>query len=137
LAVTLPSSVAQVLNFSVSTTAPSTTTVTEAARKRKVASTDRHSLWTSAGGAVLALLVFLGIPARRRGWRQMLGVLLVMVALGALAGLGGCGGGGSGTTTTTVTDPGTSAGTYTFNVQAVTTPSVNPPISTTFTVTVN
>jgi uncharacterized membrane protein YebE (DUF533 family) len=126
-----------VLNFSVSTTASSTTTVTEATRNRKRASADKHSLWTSAGGAVLALLVFLGIPARRRGWRQMLGVLLAMVALGALAGLGGCGGSGSGTTTTTETDPGTSAGTYTFNVQAVTTPSVTPTVSATFTVTVN
>jgi len=137
LIVTLPNSAAQVLNFSVSTTASSTTTVTEATRNRKRASADKHSLWTSAGGAVLALLVFLGIPARRRGWRQMLGVLLAMVALGALAGLGGCGGSGSGTTTTTETDPGTSAGTYTFNVQAVTTPSVTPTVSATFTVTVN
>jgi hypothetical protein len=135
--VTLPNSAAQVLNFSVSTTAASSTTITEAARKRKLASADKHSLWNVAGGAVLALLVFLGIPARRRGWRQMLGVLLAMVALGALAGLGGCGGSGSGTTTVTETDPGTSAGTYTFNVQAVTNPSVNPTVSATFTVVVN
>lgn len=137
LVVTLPNSAAQVLNFSVSTTAASSTTITEAARKRKLASADKHSLWNVAGGAVLALLVFLGIPARRRGWRQMLGVLLAMVALGALAGLGGCGGSGSGTTTVTETDPGTSAGTYTFNVQAVTNPSVNPTVSATFTVVVN
>jgi hypothetical protein len=133
--VTLPNSVAQVLTFSVSTTAPSTITVTEATRKRKVASADKHSLWTSAGGAVLALLVFLGIPARRRGWRQMLGVLLAIVVLGAMAGLNGCGG-SNGPTTVTETDPGTSAGTYTFNLQAVTSPSVSPTVSTTFTVTV-
>jgi hypothetical protein len=134
--VTLPNSAAQVLNFSVTTTLPSTTTVVAVKQKAK-ASAEKHSLWTTAGGAVLALLVFLGIPARRRGWRQMLGALLVMVALGALAGLGGCGGSGSGTTTTIETDPGTSAGTYTFNVQAVTTPSVTPTVSATFTVTVN
>jgi subtilase family serine protease len=136
LTVTLPNSAAQVLNFSVTTTLPSTTTVVAVKQKAK-ASAEKHSLWTTAGGAVLALLVFLGIPARRRGWRQMLGALLVMVALGALAGLGGCGGSGSGTTTTIETDPGTSAGTYTFNVQAVTTPSVTPTVSATFTVTVN
>jgi hypothetical protein len=90
--------------------------------------------WFGAGGsAVLALLVFLGIPARRRSWRAMLGVLVVMAALG---GLGGCGGSVSGSTNTGTT--GTTAGTYTFTVTATGSPAVNPsPITTTFPVTVN
>jgi hypothetical protein len=91
--------------------------------------------WTGAGtGAVLAVLMLFGIPARRRSWRQMLGVLVLMVALGGLAGCGSSStsGGGGGTT-----DPGTAAGTYTYTVQATGNPSVTPAVSTTFTVTVN
>ncbi len=90
--------------------------------------------WEGAGGgAILALLLFFGIPARRRSWRSMLGVLLVMAALGSMAACGS--GGGSGTTTQT--DPGTTAGTYTFTVQATGSPAVTPAVSTTFAVTVN
>jgi subtilase family serine protease len=92
--------------------------------------------WMGAGGgAVLALLIFFGIPARRRSWRQMLGVLVLMAALGSLSACGGGGGssgGGGGQS-----DPGTTAGTYTFLVQGTGTPSVSPAVSTTFTVTVN
>ena len=93
--------------------------------------------WMGAGGgAVLALLVFFGIPARRRSWRQMLGVVMLLAALGCLSACGGggsSGGGGGGGQT----DPGTLAGTYTFQVQGTGTPSVTPAVSTTFTVTVN
>ncbi len=86
-------------------------------------------------GAVLAFMVLLGIPARRRGWRQMLGVLVLILALGALSscGGGGSGGGGGGGTT----DPGTTAGTYTYTVQATGTPTITPTVTTTFTVVVN
>jgi hypothetical protein len=87
----------------------------------------------TGGGVVLALLAFFGIPARRRSWRQMLGLLALVAVLGGLSSCGG--GGGSGTTTTP--DPGTSAGTYTFTVTGVGNPSVSPTVSTTFTVTVN
>ena len=90
--------------------------------------------WAGAGGAVLALLVFLGIPARRRGWRSMLGVLAVLAILGSLTACGGGGGGGS---TTTTTIPGTTPDTYTFTVTATGTPSVTPEPSTTFSVTVD
>jgi hypothetical protein len=94
--------------------------------------------WIGAGGgAVLAFLVFIGIPAQRRSWRQMLGVLVLMVVLGTLAGCGGGSGGGGGGGGGGQGDPGTLAGTYTFQVQATGTPSVTPAISTTFTVTVN
>jgi hypothetical protein len=90
--------------------------------------------WTGAGGgAVLAFLVFLGIPARRRGWRSMLGMLIAMVALGSLAACGGGGGGGGQQTT----NPGTAAGTYVFTVTGAGTPTVTPVPTTTFTVVVN
>jgi subtilase family serine protease len=88
-----------------------------------------------AGGAVLAFLVFLGIPARRRGLRAMLGVLVLMFTLGSLAACGGGssgggGGGGGG-------NPGTTAGNYTFTVTGTGNPAVTPAATTTFTVTVN
>ena len=86
------------------------------------------------GGAIVAFLVFLGIPARRRSWRQMLGLLILIAALGGLSscGSGGSSGGGGGTS-----DPGTTAGTYTYTVTATGTPTVTPAVSTTFTVVVN
>ena len=118
--------------FTVGTTAP----VAELAYPKV-----RGGGWMGAGGgAVLALLIFFGIPARRRSWRQMLGVLVLMAALGCLSACGGgggssgSGGGGGGGGTG---DPGTTKGTYTFLVQATGTPSVTPAVSTTFTVTVN
>ena len=89
--------------------------------------------WTGAGGgALLALLLFFGVPARRRNWRSMLGILTLLVALGSLAACSS-----SSSTTPSQSDPGTTAGTYTFTVQATGNPSVTPAVSTTFTVTVN
>jgi len=44
-------------------------------------------LGLSAGGAVLACCLFFGIPARRRGWRLMLSVCLMVIAV---AGLSSC-----------------------------------------------
>jgi subtilase family serine protease len=89
--------------------------------------------WTGGGaGALLAFLVFMGIPARRRSWRSMLGVLVAMVVLGSLAGCGGSSGGGGGQS-----NPGTTAGAYTFTVTGTGSPSVTPAPTTTFIVTVN
>jgi hypothetical protein len=89
--------------------------------------------WAGAGsGAILAFLLFLGIPARRRNLQSLIGMLLVMVALGSIAGCGGGSGGGSGTTT-----PGTTAGTYTFTVTGTGSPTVTPIPTATFTLTVN
>ena len=91
--------------------------------------------WAGAGGgAVLAFVVFLGIPARRRSWRSMLGLLVLMAALG---GLTSCGGGSSGGGGGGQSDPGTTAGTYTFTVYSTGNPPVTPAVTTTFTVTVN
>jgi hypothetical protein len=89
--------------------------------------------WAGAGGgAVLAFLLFLGIPARRRGWRSMLGILVVMAALGSLSA---CGGGSSSTTGGGTT--GTTPDTYTFLVTATGSPSVAPAPTVTFSVVVN
>lgn len=89
--------------------------------------------WAEAGsGVVLALLVFFGIPARRRGWRAMLGVFVLILALGSLGACGGGGGGGGGNG-----NPGTTAGLYTFTVTGTGSPAVSPAPTTTFTVTVN
>jgi len=83
-----------------------------------------------AGGAVLAFLVFLGIPARRRGWRAILGMVVLLVTLASLSACGG------GISTTTI--PGTTAGTYTFTVTATGAPTISPAAATqTFNVTVN
>ncbi|WP_058185204.1 Ig-like domain repeat protein [Terracidiphilus gabretensis] len=91
--------------------------------------------WTKAGAAtLLAFLVFLGIPARRRAWRAVVGVLVLIAALGTLSACGGgssSGGGGGGGST------GTTAGAYTFTVTATGTPAVSPAPTATITLTVN
>ena len=88
--------------------------------------------WLGAGsGAVLALLFFFGIPARRRNWRAMLGMALLLAALSSLSACGGSSGGG------TTTIPGTSAGTYTFTVSGTGNNPASTLESTTFIVTVN
>jgi hypothetical protein len=87
--------------------------------------------WAGTGGAVLAFVMFLGIPARRRGWRSMLGALALMAALSSLAACGGKstppGSGNSGTT----------AGSYIFTVTGTGSPLVSPTPTTTFTLTIN
>src|SRR6185437_16061028 len=70
--------------------------------------------WLGAGGgAVFAFIVFLGIPARRRSWRAMLGMIILLVGLGSLSacGSGGGSGGGGGNSIA-----GTTPGSYTFTL---------------------
>jgi hypothetical protein len=68
--------------------------------------------WLGAGsGALFAVLIFFGIPARRRSWRSMLGIIVAMAVIGVLSSCGGSGGGGGGQTI-----PGTTAGNYTVTV---------------------
>jgi len=67
------------------------------------------------GGITIAGLLLFGIPARRRSWRTILGVLVFAAIVGFSIGCGGSGngggggGGGGGSS-------GTTAGTYTFTV---------------------
>ncbi len=121
--VTLSGTTAQTSTLTIGTTAATANLVYPKLKNREG--------WLGAGsGAVLALLVFFGIPARRRSWRAMLSILVAMIALGALASCGGVssnsggGGGNAGTTagTYTVTVTGTSSatiasGTVTLTVQ--------------------
>jgi subtilase family serine protease len=87
--------------------------------------------WLGAGGgAVLAFLVFLGVPARRRSWRALMGMIVLLASLGGLAA---CGGGSVSTTINTQT----SAGTYTFTVTGQGNDSASTQGTGTFTVTVN
>jgi subtilase family serine protease len=115
-------------------TATASTTAASSAELIRPAPLGKGRGWMGAGGgAVLAFLVFLGIPARRRGWRAMLGVLVILAALGSLSACGGggsSGGGGGGT-------PGTTAGSYTFTVTGQGNDPASTTESTTFTLTVN
>jgi hypothetical protein len=122
------------VTFTIGTTAP---TAAAMARPKLPGGNNKGpggELLGAGSGAVLALLVFFGIPARRRSWRNMLSVLIALAAIGVMTGCGGgsSGGGGGGQG-----DPGTTAGTYTYTVTASSNPSVTPSVTTTFTVTVN
>jgi len=81
------------------------------------------------GGAVLAFMVFFGIPARRRSRWAMLGVLLLITTLG---GLSAC----SSNFSRSGIDGRTSSGTYTFTITGSGNPAVTPEPTTTFHLTV-
>jgi subtilase family serine protease len=70
--------------------------------------------WYTTGGAALACLLLLGIPARRRSLRTMLGMmgLLLVLTGGVLA----CGGGGSNSGGGGTNIPGTTPGVYVVTV---------------------
>ena len=93
---------------------------------------DLLNMFGARGGAALALLLFLGIPARRRTWRSMFGILLLMAALGSLAACGG-----NNATTPPPVTTGTSAGAYTFTITGTGNDTNKTMETTTFTVTVN
>ncbi|HEY1984400.1 MAG TPA: Ig-like domain repeat protein [Terracidiphilus sp.] len=121
-----------------STTASGSGTVNFTTTAPVTASLERRGLggWAGAGGgAVLAFLVLVGIPRRRRNWLTLLSLLVVMMALGGMAACGGGGGSSGGGTTTTT--PGTTAGTYTFTVTGTGTPAVSPAPTATVTLVVN
>jgi hypothetical protein len=112
----------------------STTSSTASLGRPSLPGSDRK--WSGAGGITLALLVLLGIPARRRSWRSLLGLVVLLAVFGGLSACGGSnsggggGGGGGG-------NSGTTPGTYTFTVTATGSPAITPQPTTTFTVTVN
>jgi hypothetical protein len=83
-----------------------------------------------AGGTAFALLVFLSIPARRKSWRALMG-LVVLVA--GLATLSACGGGGSSSSQSTAT----TAGSYTFQVTGTGSDPASTQANASFTLTVN
>jgi hypothetical protein len=130
----LSSSTVSLTSSATSGTVTATVTST-AATTSQFARPDPHHKgreWMGVGsGAVLAFLVFLGIPARRRSWRSMLGAAVLIVALGGMAGCGDFWQAPAGNTA-----GGTTAGTYTFTVSGTGDPTVTA-VSTTFVVTVN
>jgi len=116
--VTISGASAQTSTLTITTTAPTT------AENKPV-----KSFWPSAGGAALAMVFFFGIPARRRNWISMLGLLVFFVSAAAIGcGGGGSGGGGGGG------NSGTTPGSYSVTVTG-TAGSTAP--TTTVTVTVN
>jgi hypothetical protein len=66
-----------------------------------------------AGGTALACLLLLGIPAKRRKWPIMLGMLALLFAL--TSGMVGCGGS---STPTPTGNSGTTRGSYVVTVTA-------------------
>jgi uncharacterized membrane protein len=135
-AVDLPTcalSKASVILASGSTSTTSTATITSvgsaSALARPVNDGKQNGWMHLGGGAAMALLVFFGIPARRRNWSAMLGLLLLLAAMGTVSG---CGGSSSSSGKT-----GTTAGNYTFTITTVGTPVQTPAPTTTFTLTIN
>jgi hypothetical protein len=122
-----------------STTASATATITLATTAattsqlvRPQSRGNRRGWMGAGGGALLAFVLFLGVPFRRRSWLTMLGVLAVMAALGGLTGCGNFWAAPNGSTTA-----GTTAGSYTFTVTGTGIPAISSAPTTTFVVTVN
>jgi hypothetical protein len=122
---TLPSSV----NITGTTAVNATLTITSTAPSTAAAHTTLRKALFGGGGAVLACLLFFGIPARKRSWRGILGVLILCIAFSTI----GCGS-TAGSSTGGKTIAGTTAGTYTFTVTG--TDASTGQISSTTTVTV-
>ncbi len=110
--VTLSGTTKQTSTLTVTTTAATAELVVPSFGKGKG---PLGTLFGAGSGAVLGLLIFFGIPARRRSWRSMLSILVAIVALGVLSSCGG-GSSSSGIGGTTPSNPGTTAGTYTVTV---------------------
>ena len=123
---------------STTTSATATVTVTTTAATASLARPDFNRNSTSLAGlgvAALALLALFGIPAQRRKWRSLVGMLALLIALGSLAACGG--GGGSSSNGGGTKNPGTTAGAYTFTVTGSGSPAITPAPTTTFILMVN
>jgi hypothetical protein len=90
------------------------TVSTTAASAALVPPLNRGTPWYS-GGIALACILFFGIPARRRAWRTMLGMVVLLGTL--TGGVLGCGGGGS-SSSSSGGSGGTTPGAYTVTVTA-------------------
>ena len=105
------------VNLTGSSNGTGTLTITTIAPQTSSCTADnrtQHGVpWYAGGGAVLACMLLFGIPARRRNWRRMLGMIALLIALAG--GMMACGGGGQKTCSTPVID-GTTPGSYTVTV---------------------
>lgn len=106
--VAISGTIAQSATLTVNSTAPTTCSSTLVHPKLP------GEPWYAAGGATLAFLLLIGIPAWRRNWRTMLGILALFVILSG--GVLACGGGGGGGGNNCTPNSGTTAGTYTITV---------------------
>jgi hypothetical protein len=108
--VSIAGTAAVTATLTITTTAPSTATLVRPALP---------GIHWYQGGAALACLLLFGIPARRRRFRALLGMLafLMFLAGGVIScGGGGSGGGGGGGGGTGPTNPGTTPGAYLITV---------------------
>ncbi len=121
---------ASAVNITSTAAAKATATfATTAATSSALAYPQTNDWKTLLGGAALACVFFLGIPARRRSRSWMLGLLVLIVAMSGV----GCGGGGGGNSGS----PGTAPGTYTFTVTGTDSTTSTITGSTVVSVTVN
>jgi hypothetical protein len=90
------------------------------------------------GGAVLAGVLMLSVPTRRRRWVSLLVLLCIFVAgaIGCGGGSGGTSNSGSSSHTVTNSTPATTAGVYTFTVSGADTTNANITTSAVVTLTV-
>jgi len=130
-AVSPPTLALSALSVSITGTAPvtATATITTTALTYAMQKPANRipSRWYEGGGMTLAGLLLLGIPARRRGWRSMLGLLL-FVGVGLSVGCG--------VHLNAVKTEATSPGNYVFSVSGVDQATGLLKSSTTITVTV-
>ncbi|HTA85856.1 MAG TPA: hypothetical protein VK729_06265, partial [Silvibacterium sp.] len=130
-------SVASSVNVTGTTAATATLTVSTTAPTTSALDLPLNKFFAVGGGLAIAGLMFFGIPARRRSWRTILGIVLFAVIVGMGIGCGGgggnSGGGGGGGTTT----PGTTAGAYVITVTGTDAATGKLTSSTMVNVTVN
>jgi sugar lactone lactonase YvrE len=107
----LPASVTVTNEYPQTATLTVTTTAASAMNERM------RALWHGAAGAVLACVVLLFAPPRRRSWLAVMGWVVLFVAATGI----GCGGGGkmSNGGGGRQTNPGTTPGTYTVTITGV------------------
>lgn len=123
--VTISGSSSQNATLTITTTAPTTS-----------CAVDRRSapmLPWSGGATAFACVLLLGIPARRRKWRALLGAVLLGIFLSLTATA--CGGGGGGHVCNNIATGGTTTGTYTITVTGTPAPGASSPTVQTGTVT--
>ena len=111
---TSPSGAVNLPGCSLSPTSTATTsvmTVTTTAATSSALDRPLNKFFAVGGSIAVAGLLFFGIPARRRNWRTMLGVLVFAAIVGMGIGCGGSSGGGGGGG-----NSGTTTGNYVITV---------------------
>jgi hypothetical protein len=94
---------------------PQNATLTVATTAASAMNDPMRRLWPGAGGAVLACVLLLFVPLRRRSWLALMAWVALFAAMAGMGCGGSTGGGGGGGQK----DPGTTAGTYTVTITGV------------------